>query len=68
MTIDEALKIYKRPIELARALGIHRQSITRWKKRGYIPAKHQLKIQELTNEKLKACSVDILLKDGEKNK
>lgn len=54
MTIDEAIKAFGSQSRLCHALKIHRQSIRQWQHQGYIPPKHQLKIQQLTQGQLKA--------------
>jgi predicted site-specific integrase-resolvase len=54
MMIEEAIKFYGNGNKLCNELGIKRQNVTAWKKRGYIPYKLQIRIQELTNGKLKA--------------
>jgi hypothetical protein len=52
MTLEEALIEFKNQNRLCKALGIHRQSTYAWKRQGFIPYKHQWKIQQLTNNKL----------------
>ena len=58
MTIDEAIEFYNDDrgkfgaMNLCRALGIRRQNILGWRKRGYIPFYQQLKIQDITNNAL----------------
>ena len=54
MTLEEAILELGSQRALYKQLKIHRQSITQWKKQGFIPYKHQIKIQELTNGKLVA--------------
>lgn len=54
MTIEEAIAEIGSQRDLYKRLKIHRQSITQWKKQGFIPYKHQIKIQELTGGKLTA--------------
>lgn len=52
MSIDEAIKEFGSQAKLCSALNIHRQSIRQWRKQGYVPHKHQIKIQQLTNGRL----------------
>ena len=54
MMIEEAIKFYGNGNKLCNELGIKRQNVTAWKKRGYIPYKLQIRIQELTKGQLKA--------------
>lgn len=54
MTIEEAIKEFGNSNRLCIALKIHRQSVRQWRKQGFITYKHQLKIQELTDNKLLA--------------
>lgn len=54
MTLEEAILEIGSQRDLYKKLKIHRQSITQWKKQGFIPYKHQIKIQELTDGKLTA--------------
>ena len=54
MRIDEALKIYGSGYNLCKILGISSQNFTRWRRQGFIPEVHQLKIEKLTNGELKA--------------
>ncbi len=59
MTIEDAIRLFGSQSILCRALGIHKQSISQWRKQGYIPPYHQLKIEQLTQGKLKAGLEDI---------
>lgn len=54
MTIEEAIQHFGNQSKLARALNIHRQSITQWIKQGCVPTAHQLTLQHLTGGRLKA--------------
>lgn len=54
MTIDEAINHFGSQSKLAKTLNIHRQSITQWIKKGYVPTAHQLTLQHLTGGRLKA--------------
>lgn len=60
MTIDEAIDFYNDNSgrfgsrNLCDALGITKQNVPNWRKRGRIPYVQQIRIQELTNMKLKA--------------
>lgn len=54
MTIEEVLEIYKTGYQVCKALEISKQNFTRWQKSGYIPYRQQVKLEQLTNGKLKA--------------
>ena len=54
MTIEEAIKYYGTANKMCNALGITKQNVPAWKRRGYIPFYQQLRIQELTKGELKA--------------
>lgn len=61
MTIEEVLKIYKTGYQVCKALEITRQNFSSWQKRGYIPYRQQLKLEMLTEGKLKA-DLDMYMK------
>jgi hypothetical protein len=52
MTFTEALRHYGSRNQIAKALGINRQAITRWAVSG-IPVRRQFELEELTAGKLK---------------
>lgn len=54
MTIEEAVSYYGTAVKLCRELGIAKQNVTHWRKRGYIPFYQQLRIQEFSDGQLKA--------------
>ena len=54
MSIEEAINFYGTCSKLCRALGIQRQNITYWKRKGYVPLFQQYRLQELSAGKLKA--------------
>lgn len=55
MTLDEAVKHYGGSItKMASALGVSRQTIYLWKKKGGIPYSRQAQIEIETKGKLKA--------------
>lgn len=54
MTIEEVLQIYKTGYQVCKVLEITRQNFSVWQKRGYIPYRQQLKLEILTQGKLKA--------------
>ncbi len=63
MTIDEAIEYFKSGNKLCCALGIQRQNITQWRKQGYIPAKLQIRIEELTGGRIKASTDQLNTKE-----
>ena len=58
MTIDDAIGYFGSGYKMCRLLGITPQNFTRWTNMGFIPLHHQLKLQELSNDILKARSTD----------
>ena len=55
MTLDEAFKYYESSVtQMANALGVSRQTIYLWKKKGKIPFSRQAQIELETRGKLKA--------------
>lgn len=54
MTIEEVLNIYKTGYRICQVLEISRQNFSVWMKKGYIPYRQQLKLEALTEGKLKA--------------
>lgn len=54
MTIEEVLDIYQTGYQVCKALNISKQNFTRWAKTGFIPYRQQIKLEQLTDGKLKA--------------
>jgi len=50
MSIDEALDYFGNGARICRALNIHRKNYTNWRKRGYIPMKHQVVLKRLIED------------------
>jgi ABC-type protease/lipase transport system fused ATPase/permease subunit len=53
MTPDQVISHFGRQRDVVLALGITRQAVSNWKKRGKIPLEAQLALQEITRGKLK---------------
>jgi predicted XRE-type DNA-binding protein len=56
MKIDHVIKHFGSQAAAASALGCTQPTISNWKKRGKIPKLQQLRIQHLTDGKLRAVS------------
>jgi predicted transcriptional regulator len=54
MTLDQLFKHYGTQVAVADALGVSQPCVSNWVKRGRIPPMQQLKVQMLTDGKLKA--------------
>lgn len=55
MTLEDALKEFGGTgYTLCKSLGVANQNYTRWKKQGWIPHAQQLRIEKLTDGRLKA--------------
>ena len=54
MKIDQVIKHFGSQVATADALGVQQPTISNWKTRGRIPHIQQLRIEHLTNGKLKA--------------
>lgn len=54
MTLTEVLHHFRYPSALCRAIGVSRQTVSAWQKRGYISFFGQLKIETATDGKFKA--------------
>lgn len=54
MKIDQVIKHFGSQVAAADALGVQQPTISNWKTRGRIPHIQQLRIEHLTNGKLKA--------------
>lgn len=54
MTLDEAIKEFGSKSSLADRLGVSRQTVYLWEKKGKIPFSRQAQIELETNGKLKA--------------
>ncbi len=59
MTIDEAKEYFKSAYRICQLLGIKRQNFCQWNAQGYIPLKHQVTLEVLSNGKLTAKIDDI---------
>lgn len=49
MTLEQAIKYFSCGSRLCDAVGVTRQNITAWRRKGYIPYLHQLRLQVMTN-------------------
>lgn len=59
MTLDDAVTYYKHNYSnLARALGMTKQHISKWKKLDYIPYHYQCQLEVMTKGALKADQKD----------
>ena len=54
MTYAQIVRYYGTASNVARALGISRQAISKWGKRGHVPYEAQLLIEKATDGKLVA--------------
>lgn len=54
MKVSRALSFYKTQVALAEALSISQPAVSNWVKRGAIPNLQQLRLQALTDGKLRA--------------
>lgn len=59
MTLDQAIKYFGSPTDIALALKISRQSVNSWATRGFIPPYQQLRLQELSKGVLIADPNDV---------
>lgn len=59
MKIEQIIKHFGSQIAIAEALGVQQPAVSMWKTRGHVPHLQQLRLQHLTNGKLKAAP-DIL--------
>jgi DNA-binding transcriptional regulator YdaS (Cro superfamily) len=55
---DDLIKEFGSQVSLAEKLGIRRQNINAWIKRGYIPWAHRVAIERLTNGKFIADTIN----------
>lgn len=58
MTIDEAVEYFGTMYRLCVSLDVAHSNMQHWKKNGYIPHFHQLRIEQYTDGALKADEVD----------
>lgn len=58
MTIEEVLKYYKTGRAICNVLNIRSQNFTQWRRQGYIPIRHQMTLERLTQGELKTDSID----------
>jgi hypothetical protein len=54
MTLEEAVAEFGSGRQVCLALGISDRNYTKWKQRGWIPQAQQLRLEKLTQNKLKA--------------
>lgn len=54
MTIDEVYNFFGSARGMERKIGISHASMKNWRDRGYIPIETQVRIQQLTEDMLKA--------------
>ena len=54
MTIEEAVAEFGSGRQICLSLGISDRNYTKWRARGWIPQAQQLRIEKMTNGKLKA--------------
>lgn len=54
MTYDDLIEHYGNESDAARALGVPRQTVHRWKKAGTVPLEQQVKYEVASEGKLKA--------------
>lgn len=54
MKLEQVVKHFKTQTAAALALGLTQPTLSNWKKRGFIPAIQQLRIEKATKGKLKA--------------
>lgn len=59
MTLDEVKAYYKNCYQFRLETGMSMANFGNWKRRGSIPAKSQIRLQTLTNGKLKVRMRDI---------
>lgn len=53
MKLDEVLECFRNASQLCQVLGITRQNLTHFKKIGYLPIKHQIKLNKMSKGYLK---------------
>lgn len=54
MGVEEAVNYFKSGNKLCKALGIARQNLTDWRRKGYIPMISQMRLEKVTKGGLKA--------------
>lgn len=54
MTLDDVKKYFYTSYRFQKKTGMMHNNFTNWEKKGFIPIKTQIKLQELTNGDLKA--------------
>jgi len=64
MTLRDALKHFGSRAQIARALGVSRQSITRWQHG--IPLRRQYELEDITGGKLKRAARKTARKTGQR--
>ena len=55
MKFDQVIKHYGSQVAAADAIGVTQPTLSNWKKRGRIPQLQQLRIEHITEGKLKAA-------------
>lgn len=53
MKLDEVLECFKNANQLCQVLGISRQNLTHFKRKGYLPIRHQIKLNKMSKGYLK---------------
>jgi len=54
MGIEESVKFFGSGNKLCKALGLTRQNLTDWRRKGYIPMIQQMRLERVTGGKLKS--------------
>lgn len=54
MTIEDVLRHYGTGYNMNKVIGLAASNVVRWKKFGYVPILTQIRIEQLSNGKLKA--------------
>ncbi len=54
MTIEDVFMYFGSGYRMRKSIGIHHTTMTNWRERGYIPIETQIRIERLTEGKLKA--------------
>lgn len=54
MGIEESVKFFGSGNKLCKALGLARQNLTDWRRKGYIPMIQQMRLERVTEGKLRA--------------
>jgi predicted site-specific integrase-resolvase len=54
MGIEESVNFFGSGNKLCKALGLARQNLTDWRRKGYIPMIQQMRLERVTEGKLRA--------------